>query len=70
MSNPVTQLEDMVIYESYGRLDREKLQAMADRVLASGVPISYYDFLRSVHDIIGSERSIQAIRDTAQLFAF
>jgi len=69
MSNPTTQLEDMIIYESYGKLNRETLQAIAERVIASGVPISYMQFLSTVHDLIGGERSIQAIRDAAQSFS-
>jgi len=66
MSNPTTQLEDMIIYESYGKLNRETLQAIAERVIASGVPISYMQFLSTVHDLIGGERSIQAIRDAVK----
>lgn len=69
MSGAITQLEDMIIYESHGILDREKLQTMADQVLASGVPISYMQFLQSVHDLIGYDRTVQAIRDAAQSFS-
>lgn len=69
MSNPVTQLEDMIIYESYGKLDREKLQKLGERVLASGAPVSYMQFLQTVHDLIGRDRTIQAIRDDTRSFS-
>lgn len=65
MTNPIEQLEDIIIYESHDRLDRQKLQRLGEKVLASGVPLTYYDVLLSIRTLIGSERANRAILDAA-----
>lgn len=72
MSKPdvITQLEDTIIYESYDRLDRDKLRATYNKAADNGLPFSYYETLLAIRDMIGNTRSIDCIRAASGFLKF